>query len=271
MKNLLSLLSFAGLVSLLAIFTTPIYAQDAKVSNSEDVIYESDDINVEDEFNYGVDEDGNALESIDNEITTEWVADEIMADVDDSINDVIWFLNDDTEEIKDKDINPLSFQFQIGDREINITPSFFLWWIWLSILLVLIAWLILCHISLWKIFWRAWEWRWKSLIPIYNIYIIFKIAGIKNRFWYIILVALIAGIVSAIFPVTKVFLDKFSTTFSSTVVLIVWFLLTKKFGREDNASILYTIFSVIWILVLWLGNYKYQWTDKIESGTTIEA
>ena len=37
--------------------------------------------------------------------------------------------------------------------------------------------------SVWKLFTKAGEAGWKSLIPVYNTYIMYKIAGKKNLFW----------------------------------------------------------------------------------------
>lgn len=281
----LSLFSLLGLTGLLAFVVTPIYAQeDDAALEEEEIVAEAEglDVNVEDEFNYLADENGIALENADDEITVEWDTDwdeigvlsdvdDSINDVDDSINEIMWFL-DDGESLDVDDTDIPSFELKIWDRAIHINPiTFFFSWIWLAILAGLIIWLILCHISLWRIFGRAWEWKWKSLIPFYNLYIVFKISDIKNWFWYIILVALIAGILSAFFPAFEDILDEFSTGFSGTVVLVLGFILTKKFGRSNNGSILYTLFSLIWILVLWLWNYKYQWTIKKEHETIVEA
>lgn len=271
----LSLFSLLGLTGLLAFAATPIYAQELDVEPDDEIVADTEDMEAEYEFNYWVDEDWIALENVDDEIVDE-IVDEVedtnvVEDVDDPMNEIMWFLGD--EESPDTDDNAaLDLELKLGDRVIAINPAtFFLSGLWLSILIVCIAWIILCHISLWRIFWRAWEKKWKSLIPLFNLYIVFKIAGIKNWFRYMILVVVIAAIVDAIFPTFNGILDDFSTGFTSTVTLIAWFLLTKKFGRNNNASILYTIFSMIWILVLWLGNYKYQWADKKEAETIIEA
>lgn len=43
-------------------------------------------------------------------------------------------------------------------------------------ILIIIAW--------WKLFEKAGEKGWKSIIPIYNLYILFKIAHMKNWFWW---------------------------------------------------------------------------------------
>jgi hypothetical protein len=44
---------------------------------------------------------------------------------------------------------------------------------------------------MWKIFEKAGEAGWKSIIPIYNVYIMYKIVGMKNWFWYILIVAFV--------------------------------------------------------------------------------
>lgn len=45
--------------------------------------------------------------------------------------------------------------------------------------------LVIMFVALWKIFTKAGEAGWKSLIPIYNLYIMFKISGMSG--WWILL------------------------------------------------------------------------------------
>jgi len=61
-----------------------------------------------------------------------------------------------------------------------------------------IAFVILLIVAMWKIFTKAGEKGWKSLIPIYNIYIYFKIAGMKNWFWALFIVELVIAIWSGV-------------------------------------------------------------------------
>jgi len=53
---------------------------------------------------------------------------------------------------------------------------------------------IITIIAGWKIFVKAGEKGWKSLIPIYNIYLLYKIVGMKSWFW----ITLGAGILCSI-------------------------------------------------------------------------
>ena len=57
---------------------------------------------------------------------------------------------------------------------------------------------ILIIIGGWKIFTKAGEKGWKTLIPIYNLYIVFKICGIKNWFWYFMCATIVASIITNI-------------------------------------------------------------------------
>ena len=58
-----------------------------------------------------------------------------------------------------------------------------------------IIWYVLLIIAQWKIFEKAGEKGWKSLIPIYGQYILFKIAGAKAWFWALFCITIVACIV----------------------------------------------------------------------------
>lgn len=69
----------------------------------------------------------------------------------------------------------------------------------LSTIFVLCAiWYILQIIANWKIFKKAGEPGWKSIIPIYNYYIALKIVKMKNWFWWLIGISICASIMFAI-------------------------------------------------------------------------
>lgn len=57
---------------------------------------------------------------------------------------------------------------------------------------------ILMIIANWKIFKKAGEPGWKSIIPIYNVYIMFKIVNMKNWFWWLIAINICASIMFAV-------------------------------------------------------------------------
>ena len=53
-------------------------------------------------------------------------------------------------------------------------------------------------IGQWKIFEKAGEKGWKCLIPIYGQYILFKIIGAKNWFWYLFAATILGSILMAV-------------------------------------------------------------------------
>ena len=57
---------------------------------------------------------------------------------------------------------------------------------------------VLLIIAGWKIFEKAGEKGWKILIPIYDVYILFKICGIKNWFWVMFGVSIITAIMMGV-------------------------------------------------------------------------
>ena len=61
-----------------------------------------------------------------------------------------------------------------------------------------VAFFILMIIAMWKIFTKAGEKGWKAIIPIYNVYIFFKIAGAQNWFWVLLITEIAVSIYSAI-------------------------------------------------------------------------
>ena len=54
-------------------------------------------------------------------------------------------------------------------------------------------------VCFWMIFDKAWRHWWEALIPIWDIYVYFKIAGIKNWFWALFITPILWIIVSLIF------------------------------------------------------------------------
>lgn len=59
---------------------------------------------------------------------------------------------------------------------------------------LLFIWYVLLIIANWRIFTKAGEPGWKSLIPIYNYYILLKICKMRNWFWWVIGSSICAGV-----------------------------------------------------------------------------
>lgn len=259
MKKLLSLFSFLGFVGLLAFVATPIYAQDIE----DDV--SAAEMSYNDELDYGVDEEEIALESVNEEDIT------IEGETDlDEVKDITSILEDDEIEYLFRDLD-------MNDWDTKVA----LWFLWLLLWFGIVAWviglarIILAIVAMWKIFEKAGEAGWKAIIPIYNIYIMYKIAWMKNWFWWMLLVPfclwLIAWFLSDSASNIKEILSIIGVLFSVVVTIIATFKLPRKFGWGVFTSILYVLFTSICVLVLGFWNYKYEWKSEKEPKTIVEA
>lgn len=114
-------------------------------------------------------------------------------------------------------------------------------------LLAIFIFYILIVIANWKIFEKAGEAGWKSIIPIYNIYIMFKIVNMKNWFWWVLGINLCASIMFAI--------DGFSPYSMSETQI-------QNFNFEAHPMTLIGIIMVF-VVEIWTGiTYAYR-TSKV--------
>ena len=57
---------------------------------------------------------------------------------------------------------------------------------------------VLLVVAGWQILKKAGQPGWKILIPIYNMYMLYKIVGMKNWFWAIVVTSVVSGILQAV-------------------------------------------------------------------------
>ena len=266
MKKLLSLLAILGLAGFVI---APIYAQeeDAVALDEEPIAAEAEVVEDEDVAaeEVAIDDELAAEEDVALEATDEETAIEDEYNLDDvNFNDIF-----EDEEVQ----NALA--------EAGLTNEEAAWLLGGALglfagvgivgIIIAIVWGILAIVAMWKIFTKAGEAGWKSIIPIYNVYIMYKIVGMKNWFWYTLIAAFVWWLIawflweesSAGGIVTLI-----SSLFSGIVGIVAAYKLPRKFGWGVFASILYVLFTAICILILGFGNYKYQ--GKEES-TVVEA
>jgi len=125
----------------------------------------------------------------------------------------------------------------------------------------------------WKIFKKAGEKGWKALIPFYNTYIFFKIAGMKKWFWTILGLAFLTGIISAVTGFNSSNIQSNTYTganlfgaivyFSTGIfaaVIEIWFSIrvSKVFGHGVGFAIGLIFLSPIFLLILGFGSSKYN-------------
>ena len=138
---------------------------------------------------------------------------------------------------------------------------------------------VLMAIANWKIFKKAGEPGWKSIIPIYNVYIMFKIVNMKDWFWWLLCLSLIGSIIAAVnnsanfYYMSGIEFQTVDITTIPTVVLItmivesiiaIWagivysYRTSKVFGHGLGYTIGLIFLPNIFWLILAFGKSKYN-------------
>lgn len=108
---------------------------------------------------------------------------------------------------------------------------------------------VLTIIANWRLFTKAGEKGWKSIIPIYNVITLFKIAGISP---WLILVYL-----AAIIPIIGWFAVLGLTIYAM-------YNLAKAFGKDGAFTVGLVLLNTIFIMILAFGSSEYQLTKNAE-------
>ena len=133
-------------------------------------------------------------------------------------------------------------------------------------LMIAFAWWILQIIANWRIFIKAGEAGWKSIIPIYGDYISYKIAWQPAYFW----LTLILGIVSSYLQGTletgeslTVYMLVILIKIILVVISIMYSIkLARAFGRGTGFAIGLIFLPPIFMLILGFGDDRYYGPDK---------
>lgn len=139
---------------------------------------------------------------------------------------------------------------------------------------------ILSIVSYWIIFEKAGEGGWKILIPFYNLYIMYKIANCRGRFWasfaMTILVSILSGYCSVAGFLAASGSSDLSAFFFVAIILIVvmWiaiyvisvthaFMLAKAFGLSGGFGVGLWLLSMIFLPILaFNSNIRYARSAK---------
>lgn len=121
---------------------------------------------------------------------------------------------------------------------------------------LLITWYLFQAIAYWLIFVKAGESGWKSLIPIYNVYIQYKITWTTTIFW----VSLILGILSPILANMEGSYHTIGVICAVFEVLIDYmaaYKFSKAFGHGIPFALGLVFLNPIFILILGFGSSEY--------------
>lgn len=131
---------------------------------------------------------------------------------------------------------------------------------------------LLVVIANWKIFQKAGEGGWKSIIPIYNVYIMYKIVAMRKWFWITLGTALATSIVSTILNPQSLSLDMLPSSSAIFITIlaiaeigviifanIMYCVRTSKvFGHGAGYALGLFFFPNIFQLILGFGRSKYD-------------
>lgn len=139
---------------------------------------------------------------------------------------------------------------QIGAAILGFGAAFF---VGLAILYVMYV------VAYWKIFTKAGESGWKSLIPCYNTYIQYKLTWKPYIFWVLLVATVVTGVLKTIEnPGTVVTVIG---AVLSVVILVLNIMtchkLSKAFGHGAGFTVGLVLLQPIFILVLGLGSSQY--------------
>ena len=126
--------------------------------------------------------------------------------------------------------------------------------------------IILSIIAMWKIFTKAGEAGWKALIPIYNVYILYKISNLSFLYWFII-PSIICSVLSVVMQ--NVSNDGLNLVLSISMCVVsivanikISVALARAFGKGNGFAAGLFFFTNIFELILGFGSAKYVGNKK---------
>ena len=131
-------------------------------------------------------------------------------------------------------------------------------------MLITLACVVLCIVGAWKIFVKMGEPGWKAIIPIYNVYILFRHVWETKMFWIYLAASVLAGILGSSGTEGETF-GRFGVIISGAlgiVVFVIVIMLTYKFAKAFGHGVGYTIGMIlvpfIFTLILGFGSSQYR-------------
>lgn len=127
---------------------------------------------------------------------------------------------------------------------------------WIAILSLAIV--LASVVALWRIFEKAGAPGWASLIPLYNMHVLYKLCWEAKFFWFQILLSIAARVLQGVDDTGM--LTAFGAMLSLAAVimgLMLPFRLAKAFGKSKLFGLGLLIFNTIHLLILGFGSAEY--------------
>ena len=102
-------------------------------------------------------------------------------------------------------------------------------------------------LSTWKIFTKAHEEGWKSIIPVYNFYTLFEIVGLKGWYAFLIFIPFIGAAILGVFSI------------------IAYIKLARSFGKDTGFAIGLILLPIVFMPLLAFGTDEYIGPDGVQT------
>lgn len=124
-----------------------------------------------------------------------------------------------------------------------------------GMLVWIIAWIVIMIVANWKIYTKAGEAGWKSLIPYYSQYILFRITWNTAVFWALF----VASIAATVFGRMELgALAGICSVVTTIISLVSVYKLSKAFGHGIGFTLGLIFLNPIFILILAFGSSEYE-------------
>lgn len=127
-----------------------------------------------------------------------------------------------------------------------------------KILFIALAAVILITFASWRIFSKAGEAGWKSLIPIYSQYTTFKISWNTQYFWIMLACLVVSCIFNNTLSEVLYFAGNVARLTGGAIYVIQQFKLSKIFGHGIGFGFGLWFFKPVFALILAFGSSKYE-------------
>lgn len=133
-------------------------------------------------------------------------------------------------------------------------------------LVIALGWWILQIVANWRIFTKAGEAGWKSIIPVYSDYVSYKIAWQTSYFWLTLILGIVASCIGSVNMDGESMMLAMIVTVIRAIIAIISVLysikLARAFGRGTGFAIGLIFLQPIFLLILGLGDDRYYGADK---------
>lgn len=112
-------------------------------------------------------------------------------------------------------------------------------------------------IARWKLFTKAGEAGWKSIIPIYNRYIFYKISWKPTMFWTAIALGIVSGFFYSVGAIGMTVIGTILLIIATVIDISLLYKISKAYGHGAGYTIGLVFLTSIFTLILGLGKSQY--------------